>query len=90
MLYQLPNGKVIELSVEQYLELTDEDFEYLMCINAGEMIEDPFFGTAMQKKLNLQEIKKVAMKDMAEEFETASLEDLEDLSAELNVEDEEE
>lgn len=83
MLYQLPNGKVIEMSVEQYLELTDEDFEYLMCINAGEMIEDPFFGTAVNKKLSLQEIKEIALKDMAEEFDSSD--DEEDNSAELNI-----
>lgn len=84
MLYQLPNGKVIEMSVEQYLELTDEDFEYLMCINAGEMIEDPFFGTAVNKKLSLQEIKEIALKDMAEEFDSSD-DDEEDNSAELNI-----
>lgn len=45
MLYSLPNGKVIEMSVEQYLDITDEDFEYLMSINYGESVENPFFGS---------------------------------------------
>jgi len=76
------------MSVEQYLELTDEDFEYLMCINAGEMIEDPFFGTAVNKKLSLQEIKQIALKDMAEEY-GGSDDDDEDNSAELNIDPEE-
>ena len=49
MLYSLPNGKVIELSVEQYLDLTNEDLEYLMAINYGESIENPFFGSILEK-----------------------------------------
>lgn len=47
MLYQLRNGKVIELSVEQYLDCTDEDLQYLMCLNAGDIVEDPFFGASI-------------------------------------------
>ena len=38
MLYQLRNGKVIEMSVEQYLDCTDEDLQYLMCLNAGDVV----------------------------------------------------
>lgn len=49
MLYSLPTGKVIELSIEQYLELTDEELEYLISINYGEAIEDPFFGSILDK-----------------------------------------
>lgn len=49
MLYSLPTGKVIELSTEQYLELTDEELEYLISINYGEHIENPFFGSFMTK-----------------------------------------
>lgn len=49
MLYSLPTGKVIELSIEQYLELTDEELEYLISINYGESIENPFFGSILDK-----------------------------------------
>ena len=49
MLYQLPNGKAIEISTEQYLEMTDEDFEYLMAYNYGEVQEDPWFGSVITK-----------------------------------------
>jgi hypothetical protein len=52
MLYNLPNGKVIEISVEQYLDMTDEEFEYLLSINFGENIENPFFGSILQKSVN--------------------------------------
>jgi hypothetical protein len=50
MLYNLPNGKVIEISVEQYLDMDDEEFEYLLSINYGELIEDPFFGSILESK----------------------------------------
>ena len=46
MLYQLSNGKVIYLTIEQYLELTDEDVQYLMSLNAGEYALNPFTDSA--------------------------------------------
>lgn len=46
MLYQLPNGKVIYITIEQYLELTDEDIQYMMSINHGEHIINPFTDSA--------------------------------------------
>mgnify|MGYP003638201320 CR=1 FL=1 len=49
MLYQLQNGKVIYLSIEEFLDLTDEDIQYLMALNAGDYITDPFSGSAMKK-----------------------------------------
>ena len=47
MLYQLPNGKVIYLTVEQYLELTDLDVQYLMSIDYGDHIVNPFTESAI-------------------------------------------
>ena len=35
MIINLPNGKTIEVSLEVYLRMTDDDFEYLISINAG-------------------------------------------------------
>lgn len=49
MLYQLPNGKVVHLTVEEYLELTDLDIQYLMSIDYGNFIIDPFSGSAVEK-----------------------------------------
>ena len=47
MLYQLPNGKVIFLTIEQYLDLTDEDEQYLMSLDAGEHALNPFLESAV-------------------------------------------
>ena len=52
MLYQLPNGKVIEISTEQYIEMSDEEFEYLIAYNYGEVVEDPWFGSVISKADN--------------------------------------
>lgn len=54
MLYSLPNGKVIELSLEQFLEITDEELEYLMSINYGEVIENPFFGSVLSRPIKIE------------------------------------
>jgi hypothetical protein len=53
MLYQLPNGKVIYLSVEQFLELTDLDIQYLMSIDYGDHIVNPFTDSAIN--INIKE-----------------------------------
>jgi hypothetical protein len=47
--FQLPNGKVVNLSIEEYLDLTDEDVQYLMSLDYGEHILDPFTGSAVEK-----------------------------------------
>jgi len=48
MIYQLPNGKVIHLSVEEYLDLTDHDIQYLMSVNAGDHVSSPFYGSSIK------------------------------------------
>lgn len=50
MLYQLPNGKVIEMSTEQFVEMSDEELEYLIGFNYGEVLENPWFGSTISKK----------------------------------------
>lgn len=49
MFYQLPNGKVIELSTEQYFEMSDEELEYLIAYNCGDFLENPWFGSILTK-----------------------------------------
>lgn len=49
MYYQLPNGKTVYLTVEEYLDLTDADIQYLMSIDYGEAILNPFRGSAVEK-----------------------------------------
>jgi hypothetical protein len=35
MLYQLPNGRVVYLTIEEYLDLTPEDIQYLISTGLG-------------------------------------------------------
>lgn len=50
MLYQLPNGKTIYLTIEEFLCLTDQDIQYLIAINCGEAVLNPFKGSATVDK----------------------------------------
>lgn len=50
MLYQLPNGRVIEISTEQYIEMSDEELEYLIAYNYGDTQENPWFGSVLTKQ----------------------------------------
>jgi hypothetical protein len=42
MLYQLPTGKVVWLELDDILNLTKEDMQFLLATNSGEYIHNPF------------------------------------------------
>jgi hypothetical protein len=46
MLYQLPNGKVINISIDQFLDMTDQDIQYFMSVNGGDYCSNPFTESA--------------------------------------------
>jgi hypothetical protein len=50
MIYQLPNGKVIHITIEEYLDLTDQDIQYLMSQNAGNYASSPWYKSSIKKK----------------------------------------
>jgi len=50
MQYQLPNGKVVYLSIEEFLNLTDQDIQYLMAMNAGDYVHNPFQGSSISRR----------------------------------------
>lgn len=50
MIYQLPSGKAIELSLEQYLDMSDSDLDNLNTYYTGESIEDPWFGSVLTRQ----------------------------------------
>jgi hypothetical protein len=55
MIYQLPNGRIIELSVEQYLDMTDSDVKDLNGLSSSYSLEcnNPFYnlfaGSSIEK-----------------------------------------
>lgn len=50
MIYQLPNGKIIHLSVEDYLDLTDQDIQALMSVNAGDHPRSVWHGSVIKSR----------------------------------------
>lgn len=49
MIYQLPNGKCIEISTEQFVEMSDEELEYLIAYNYGDVVENPWHGSILNR-----------------------------------------
>ena len=54
MLYQLPNGKVVSLTMDEYLSLSDEDIQDLVASNIGRIPTSYWHGSAIKdsKKLS--------------------------------------
>lgn len=76
MLYQLPTGRVIEITVDQYFELTDEEIEYLIAYNYGDIMENPWFGSILSKKAPAFEIVEEIVIEITEISQIEKLEDL--------------
>ena len=78
MLFQLPNGKAIEISTEQFVDMTDEELEYLIAFNYGEVQENPWFGSILNDGINLDDIEEVFNKDLTEipEIDRINLSDI--------------
>ena len=51
MFYQLPNGKVIEMTTEQFVEMSDEELEYLIAYNYGDVMENPWMGSVLSRHI---------------------------------------
>jgi hypothetical protein len=49
VLYQLPNGKVISMSLEQYLQLDHEEIQFLISLDCGSIIHNPFSGSSINR-----------------------------------------
>ena len=84
MIYQLANGKCIEMSVEQYLKMTDEDFQNLIGYNFGEEFNDPF----MHSVLRHGPVKEDIEDELEEDYPEEDFEDLIDISPEEKFLDE--
>lgn len=48
MLVQLPNGKTVHMSIEQYLALDDSDIQYMVSVNCGSTASSPWCGSAVK------------------------------------------
>jgi hypothetical protein len=49
MLFSLPTGKVLYISVEFWLSMSDLDLEYLMASDEGFYCNNPFSGSILEE-----------------------------------------
>lgn len=78
MIYQLPNGKIINISVEAYLRMSDEDLRYLNESDFGSSIGDASpFDVTEDTTENLQFVEDY-IEDLPEDIEFPDDIDLED------------
>ena len=57
MIYQLPNGRIIEMSLDQYLYLTDEELKDLNGLGNeySSNVRNPFYKSALGKAVKEKE-----------------------------------
>ena len=80
MNYQLPNGKVIYISIEEYLSLTDEDIQHLIALDYGDTVNNPFSGSAVDTKGKVEPAEPREFLDMGDDGESFPDINISDLS----------
>lgn len=55
MFYQTSDGRTLELSVEAYLDMSDEELENFIVSTHGQHIQDPWFGSAISSSVKPQD-----------------------------------
>jgi hypothetical protein len=81
MIYQLPNGKCIEMSIEQFLKMTDQDLKNLLAYNHGEEFNDPFIHSVLRHGPAREDIEE----DLDDDFTEEEVEDLLDVAPEDKI-----
>ena len=77
MIYQLPSGRIIEITLEQYLEMSDDDIEFFIAYEVGEFNENPFYSSVIKTK---------TIKEEEEFFDEDDLDDFLDVDIDLIIE----
>lgn len=72
MLYQLRNGKTIEISIEQYLRMSDAELDAYTALGYGEEIRDPWTFSVLRYGHSKKEL---SIEDIPEESDLLSYED---------------
>jgi hypothetical protein len=83
MFYQLPNGKVIEISTEQFIDMSDEELEYLIAYNYGDVVENPWHGSMLNNHRVTEDAELELPPDLTD---IPEIEKLSDLDADLEEE----
>ena len=88
MIYQLPNGKVINISIDQYLSMTDLDVQYLISIGGGDYATNPFtdsacIDNAKEKSYDFEFLSNDEIDDIADD--SMPFDDIIDLTDNLDI-----
>ena len=77
MIYQLPNGRVIHLSLEQYLDMTDDELHELASLGDQYTSDpaDPFYKSALHTSTN----RNIKPDDISEEDKEQRLDEIPDI-----------
>lgn len=51
MIYQLPTGKIVYISLEVYLDLTEADIQFMIAHANGNSPNNPFHNSAMKNPI---------------------------------------
>jgi hypothetical protein len=84
MIYQLPNGKSIEMSIEQYLRMSDDELKNMVAYNFGEEFNDPFIFSVLRHGPAKEDIEE----ELEDDFSEEEIEDLLDVAPEDKIFDE--
>jgi len=83
MILQLATGKCVEMSVEQYLRMSDTDLKNLIATNHGEYYNDPFSHSVLYYGF----IKEQIQEETEDFVEPDEVEDLLDITSEEKFDD---
>jgi hypothetical protein len=84
MLYQLPNGKVISLTMEEYLSLSDEDIQDLVASNIGRIPTSYWHGSVIKDPKKVSEDTEDQGPTACEQFYSIDFLSIEELESEEN------
>jgi hypothetical protein len=70
MYYQLPDGRILSISIYEYLEMDEQEFKELSGFHLGFCTNDPLFGSAIRDKSEKEDIYDVydPSREIPEEF----------------------
>lgn len=78
MLYQLSNGKVVSLTIDEYLNLTDEDIQGLVALNIGKTPTSNWHGSVIKRPRIIDD------EEIPDAIEFLSLEELDERDNQFN------
>lgn len=89
MIYQLPTGKIIHITLEQYLELTDDDIQYLCNANNnfGEYPKSNWEGSIIKNPSTTYEPHDKNIDYTPEDEDRSHGDNLPEIETELDIED---